>query len=257
MKINVVFIILLLSGCTSKPLFYNDFSPPKDSKQVNIAVEAPAIAEVLPLNVMYRSYKCQVSSRISEREYRDVPGFHNMEILLNRQGNTNVFAKNIPLDGGGRCDWRLSNIITSLKFSKAHPLSINVDSFIGRNLVFIFDTNPPKITGGRINKTKGNLYISKKYFPWLDKNSKSNKLTLELFGGQLYEYYEISQPQKTLWKPIIPEGVYVTSEYTGNPELDKQGKFARYSDGTVSQGDSNDEMYKKLLLLTSEGTAND
>ncbi|MGO2307149.1 MAG: hypothetical protein ACTH5W_20885, partial [Providencia sp.] len=242
-------IVLLLSGCSSQPLFYNEFLPPKDSKQVTIEVDVPQGYEIRPLNVMYRSDKCKVNRRVSEREYRDVPGFHNMEILLNQQGNTSIFAKEIPITGGGRCDWRLSNVTASLDFSKNHPLAHTAKTFIGRSLIFIFDTNSPKRSGGYINKVKGNLIISKKHFPKINKNSINNKLVLTLLGGSLYEYYDISQPQKIQWKPIVRNNIYVMTEYSGNAEKDKKGKQVKYSDGTVSQGDTDDEMYKKLLSM--------
>ncbi|MGO2307151.1 MAG: hypothetical protein ACTH5W_20895 [Providencia sp.] len=249
MKTKIIAIVLLLSGCSSQPLFYNEFSPPNDSKQVTIEVDVPPNTNISPLNVMYRSYKCKVSRSVSEREYRDVPGFHRMEVLLSKQESTTLFTKGIPINGGGKCDWRLSNITMGLKFNKNQPLSFNVSDFIGTNLVLIFDNNPPQINGGRAIKVVGDLTISKYYFPWLDKGVKGDKPTLRVFGGESYIYYNISNPQTILWQPKINNETYIITEYPESKRSVGIKTLIKYSDGSVSQGDSYDKKYKKLLSM--------
>ena len=233
LKTSVMCFVLLtfLSGCAK------DYSmnPPPDSEKVEIVIKMPQELEPEPLRVMYRSSVCRKVVHDGDGRPESLEGYNGYGSELTRRGATEFYETKLSIDGGGRCKWRLSNVIFGIKYRIPSGFGEGVTSGIGGTVIIKFDEKNAPISVGGVRVVVGpDLKIVKDYYPWVSENfidgyAKSANLSSESGG---YLTYEAREARNIYFEPVLHSDVVVTSV---SPKKHVIGDFIRfhYPDGTV------------------------
>ncbi|WP_368879312.1 hypothetical protein [Proteus mirabilis] len=243
--------MLLLSGCHSLiSKIDTTFLPPENGRTVKISVDVPDIAELSPIEIMYRSNICLSNKGNGNKEKYVVAG-HNYYIdTLKKESKNSIYSIELPILGGGKCDWQLSNVTLRLTLKKNNSFTKDIVDIVGTGVIIIFDNNQPQRSGGRAINKKGDFDIVSDYFPWINRSFKnSNDISLWLYGKALFLYYQSRDAQQITWKPIIHSDIVVYSEYPAEEKTEGVSTIYSYPDGTKSANRNGKPDYNKLLSL--------
>ena len=186
--INVALLLLALplNGCASRPDY--TLNPPARTEWVNVTVELPPYTEVAPMDVLYRSDKCQREVYDEKIEsHRSLERGKNPRVVrMIQQGNSNIWHSRIASDGGGKCEWKLS--VLRIDIQPVHTLPLAKEKkLIQTSYAFSFDSEDYVGGGGVgiVRKTQGDLTINTVLFPMVVINHALNKQTLRFFAGDV------------------------------------------------------------------------
>jgi hypothetical protein len=222
----------VLVGCAKD----RSFAPPADSEYVTVTVKVPPDFEAETMLVMYRSSVCKRRRSDSAGRPYEISGFNNMEIQPRRSGTTDLYEAKLAVDGGGQCQWRLSNVTFGI--AHPHPIVHGADWFGGGGgVVVIFDENNSN-RGGATFFADGDLIITKDYYPWIDEERLGQPaVSFSLFGsGYAYLMYKAATAKEIYFEPVV-HSKYVLRSI--GPKVKKDGNYTTfiYPDGsTFSNG---------------------
>jgi hypothetical protein len=205
MKVLCLLPLLALSGC----VLSEDLSPPPDAKMVNIAVVKPAELDILPMDVIYRSEKCRDKIFTSTGSITTRPGYHLFTVPFKPDAGSDTVSNKIALDGGGQCEWKLSNIKIEFQYGSLNAFGDDVKTNIPSDIVFIFDGNPPSRGDGHYEDVYGDVNITKNYFPLIRKKTTSNGILILSIQGQPMLTYRVHDAMNIFFKPDIHSNLLV------------------------------------------------
>lgn len=249
--LNKTFIALLallfsLSGCGEN----HSLAPPPDSEQMTVTVKVPKELQAETLEVMYRSPICKRIKYNSSGQPIEVQGYHGVDVQLKREGQTDLYSAKLPIDGGGDCQWHLSNITFGVAYANPGHYGENVTYGSGGGVVVMFDHNRPSLSPGLPIKVDGNLVIQKDYYPWLHERFIGGyQKNINLAGeGGIYLMYQALRAQSVYFEPMLHPGFLVTSEGT---KVHKVGDFIRftYPDGSSAADGRAKPDFRKLQAV--------
>jgi hypothetical protein len=153
------------------------------------------------------------------------------------------------MDGGGACQWRLSNVTFGVVYADPTRFGESVVVGGGGGIVVIFDqNNSPR--GGADFQIDGDLMIKKDYYPWLKENFLDGYVKRISLAGEasLYLKYQALQARQVFFEPVLHSNYLVTSEGT---KIHKVGSFIKftYPDGTVVADGSHNPDLRKLQAI--------
>ncbi|NWA03807.1 hypothetical protein [Pseudomonas gingeri] len=222
-------LFVSLSGCAK------DYSlaPPPDSEQITVTVKVPKELEAETMNVMYRSSICKRITRGASGQRIELDGYRNVDMQPQRQGQSDLYEAKLPIDGGGKCQWRLSNVIFGVVYSNPTYFGENVTYGAGGGVVVMFDrNNSPR--GGSGIKVDGDLTIKKDYYPWISEDFLGPyRKTVSLAGeGSIYVKYRALQARQVYFEPVLHSDFVL---YSAGPKVKKKGNYTTftYPDGSV------------------------
>jgi hypothetical protein len=226
---SAVFTVLAsLSGCAKD----RSLAPPPDSEMMTVTVKVPAELEAETLDAMYRSPICKKVKRGANGERFELPGYHPKSVQLQREGQTDLYTARLPIDGGGACQWRLSNIVFGVGYSYPTRFGKNVTFGYGGNVVVSFDDNRPSI-GGWSKKVDGDLVLKTDYYPCIDEFLRGPyRKTVSLKGpGDSYMSYDAYTARRVYFEPVLHSDFVV---HTVGPKVKKDGNYTTitYPDGS-------------------------
>ncbi|EHG7581557.1 MULTISPECIES: hypothetical protein [Citrobacter] len=160
---NVLYLLplLALSGCALS----EDLSPPADGKTVKVSVVKPADVDILPMDVIYRSEKCRDKVFTSTGAITSRAGYHLLTVPFKPETGSGIVSNRVALDGGGQCEWKLSNIRFQFKFSDMTKFGADIKNNIPNDIVYVFDNNPPPRGNGHYEDVYGDIKIENDYYP--------------------------------------------------------------------------------------------
>ncbi|CAI2026623.1 Uncharacterised protein [Serratia quinivorans] len=164
MKIaNVLYLLplLALSGCALS----ENLSPPANGKAVKVAVVKPADVDILPMDVIYRSEKCRDKIFTSTGAINSRAGYHLLTVPFKAEPGSDTVSNSVALDGGGQCEWKLSNIRFQFKFSNMAKFGADIKKNVPNDIVFVFDKNSPPRGDGHYKDVSGAIEIESDYYP--------------------------------------------------------------------------------------------
>jgi len=208
-KTNVLYLLplLVLSGC----VLSEDLSPPVDGKAVKIAVVKPADVDILPMDVIYRSEKCRDKIFTSTGTISSRAGYHLLTVPFTPEKGNDIVSNNVDLDGGGRCEWKLSNIKFDFQYHDMKKFGEGVKRNIPSDIVFVFDKNAPPRGDGHYEDIYGVIEIKKNYYPLIrKKNTNENMLVLSVQGQPMLTY-RVYDTNSIVFKPIFHSDMIVNA----------------------------------------------
>ena len=243
--IAIVAMVISLSGCAK------DYSlaPPADSEKVTVTVKVPKDLTARPMQVIYRSTICTFTDHTAMGKPYQRDEYQRTDIWPVRQGQSDLYRAELAMDGGGACQWRLSNVTFGVAYADPARFGESVNFGGGGGVVVIFDhNNSPR--GGADFKVEADLTIKKDYYPWVSEAFLGGyKKHVSLAGeGNLYLKYQALQARQVFFEPVLHSNYLVTSEGT---KVHKVGSFIKftYPDGSVVADGSHSPDLRKLQTI--------
>ncbi|HDF2326860.1 TPA: hypothetical protein PC537_000380 [Morganella morganii] len=247
LTVTVLLLPVILTGCA----YSTTLSPPADSRNIHFSATVPADLESLPLSAMYRSKKCTRTRTSGSGKSYEVPGFNSAKYPLSVTASGDVTA-DIPVNGGGYCDWQLSNIKFEVKLKNPQKIDPEITKNYGFETVFITDNNAPQVFNGGYNSRNGDFNELLLLFPFIrerafDKHEKlffiigeSDTLTYRLFNnGNIHLTIKYEKNMFSYWSDLVKE------------KIDKK-TYLKYPDGGIEYDSGIFPDYKKLLKIREE-----
>jgi hypothetical protein len=246
-KTTVVLLVLFtsLSGCAMD----RRLAPPPDSELMTITVKVPKELEAEMLEVMYRSPICKRITSGASGQRIELQGYHAIDVQLQQQGQSDLYEAKLPMDGGGACQWRLSNVIFGVAYSNPTQFGENVTYGAGGGVVAIFDQNN-SLRGGADIEVEGDLTIKKDYYPWLSEAFLGGyRKRISLTGeGDIYLTYQALQARRVYFEPVLHSDFIATSQ---GSRVHKVGSYITftYPDGSTSADGRSKPDFRKLQAI--------
>ncbi|WP_380177462.1 hypothetical protein [Kalamiella sp. sgz302252] len=224
--INLFYLTLLLS--LSSCALSEDFSPPADGKTVKVAVVKPADIDILPMDITYRSEKCRDKIFTSAGAISSRAGYHLLTVPFKPEAGSDIVSNSVALDGGGRCEWKMSNIRFEFQHHDMKKFGGDIKENIPNDIVFVFDKNSPPRGNGHYEELYGPLSIVKYYFPLVKKAFRGDGGSVLNIMGQPMLSYRIQNTNSILFKPVINSDLLVN---VFPPEKKGDGYLLIYPNG--------------------------
>lgn len=246
MPVALLALFVSLSGCAK------DYSlaPPPDSEQITVTVKVPKELAAETLEVMYRSAICKRTTRGASGQVIELEGYHGIDVQLQRQGQSDLYQASLPMDGGGACQWHLSNVMFGVAYGDPTRFGENVTYGAGGGVVVMFDHNRPSRSSGLPIKIDGDLTIKKDYYPWLSEAFLGGyRKQISLAGeGNIYLSYQALQARQVYFEPVLHSEFAV---YSVQPKEKKKGNHTAftYPGGNVVTDGRSDPDFRKLQAI--------
>ena len=245
--VTVLLLPVILTGCA----YSTTLSPPADSRNIHFSATVPADLESLPLSAMYRSKKCTRTRTSGSGKSYEVPGFNSAKYPLSVTASGDVTA-DIPVNGGGYCDWQLSNIKFEVRLKNPQVIESGIVDNFGFKTVFITDNNAPQAFDGGYIPYKGDFNGSLLLFPFVSEFFLGgHKKTVELVGESDMLTYRLSGTDNI--NIMVNYEKNMVSRWTGVKEK-KEGNrtVITYPNGEEERKSKSYPDYKKLLKIYEE-----
>jgi len=245
--IGAVLVLFSLHGCAQN----QSFSPAPGGEEVSITVKVPQNLAAEPMRVMYRSEKCPIKRSGADWSTYEEDGYLSTTIEPQQLGRSDLYEAKLPVNGAGKCRWKLSNVTFGVTYSKTAHFGENVKSGPGGGVIVMFDQHLPQQRSAfePTMQVSGDLLIKKDYYPWVNEQFLIRHETLVWLVGQgeMYSYYRALTARKVIFEPTVYADHVV---YSVGPKVHKKGNRNRYtySDGSVVMGGS-DPSFKKLQAI--------
>ncbi|GAC1035228.1 hypothetical protein thsps21_60600 [Pseudomonas sp. No.21] len=199
--VAALYLLVSQTGCAQ--LMNQDLSPPSVGETVSVSVKVPKDLVANTMRVMYRSEKCPITRSDGSGGRYKIDGAKAIEVEPQRQGMTDIYEAKLAKDGGGFCEWKLSNVTFGIHFGNTEQFGEKVDFSGGGEVVVIFDNNLPQqqsMYGAR--DVDGDVLISEDYFPWLSKIFlNGERSVIELYGSQSFLTFKSLSARKVVFQP--------------------------------------------------------
>jgi hypothetical protein len=247
MKLLIPIIALLttLSGCAKD----YTLAPPADSEKVTVTIKVPKELEAQTMKVMYRSTLCTFTSRTASGVPYKREGYQKADIQPIQRGQSDLYDAKLPIDGGGACQWRLSNVTFGVAYENPSQFGEGVTYGAGGGVVVAFDHNSPSRSGSRI-QVDGDLSIIKDYYPWVDEEFLGQyRKSVSLLGeGNIYLGYKAVQARSVYYEVILHSGFVLCS---AGPKKKQKGNYTVYKfpDGSVVEDGRPDSTFLRMQAI--------
>jgi hypothetical protein len=225
----ILLALFSLSGCAKD----RSLAPPPDSEQVTVTVKVPKELVTEELKIIYRSSICTRTVYNVHDEPVELDGTNGTHTQLQQQGDSDLYQAKVAVDGGGECQWRLSNLTFGVAYADPTIFGENVTFGAGGGVVVIFDQNNSWL-GGATFKVDGDLTIKKDYYPWLSEHFLGGyRKEISLAGqGDIYLMYKALQARSVYFEPVLHSDFILHSV---GPKVKKEGNYISYTypDGSV------------------------
>ncbi|NLS55074.1 hypothetical protein [Hafnia alvei] len=228
-------VVFLLNGCAQAT--DRTLSPPSNTEWVNIEIKNPSpYTKPFPLEVLYVSTTCKrkLMSMRDGQHYEKV-GLNPIKIPLQEKNSSGVWIAKIAKDGGGKCNWKLSEFNLGIEYVDTTHLGKDLVPGTAVGATIAFDDNATK--NGRFKVFENpELVLSPAYYPLVQTNKRiSANDMLNLFGENDFMQIKMVSPAKAIqviFKPTLDESKLVKMIA---PKEHKVGAFYKiiYPDGTV------------------------
>jgi len=244
---GVLLLLFSLNGCAQNQAF----TPAPDGEQVTITVKVPQNLAAEPMRVMYRSEKCPIKRSGADWSSYEEDGYLSTTVQPQQQGQSDLYEAKLPINGEGRCQWRLSNVTFGVTYANTMHFGENVKAGPGGGAIVMFDQHLPQQRSAfqATIKVNGDLVISKDYYPWASEHFLGGHEKLaRLFGeGEIYLYYRALNARKVVFEPLLHADYAL---YSVGQKVKKEGSYTRYvyPDGRVT-ADGRNPSFQKLQSI--------
>ena len=239
-----IFFIVSCANATDRTL-----SPPSNTEWVDVQIKNPSpYTKPFPLEVLYVSTTCKrelVSMR--DGQHYEKVGLNPIKIPLQEKDSSGVWIAKIAKDGGGKCNWKLSEFNLGIEYIDATHLGKGLVPGTAVGATIAFDDNATKNGLFKVSENS-ELILSPAYYPLVQDNKRiSENNMLNLFGKKDFMQIKMVSSAKDIqvvFKPTLDESKLVKMIA---PKEHKAGAFYKiiYPDGTVvSDGTTHPDVNK-------------
>ncbi|WP_176517607.1 hypothetical protein [Pseudomonas faucium] len=240
-----------LAGCAID----KSLSPAMDGEQITVTLKVPEELVAREMQVIYRSKLCTFTDHSASGVPYQRDGYQRTDIQPVRQGQSDLYEAKLAVDGGGSCQWRLSNVTFGVRYKTPTLFGDGAVHGAGGGVVVIFDNNNSG-RGGADREVEGDLILKQDFYPWVhERYIGGYRKSVSLKGeGSIYIKYKAARARYVYYEPVVH------SEFVARSVgLKKQRIGARiifhYPDGSSSPEIQTEPSYRKLqaIRLAAEG----
>ncbi|WEK28262.1 MAG: hypothetical protein P0Y58_15230 [Candidatus Pseudomonas phytovorans] len=227
----------------------DELSPDVDGEKVILRVKVPNELAAREVEALYRSTVCtSVAYDMDGNPYKR-DGYRQLNVQSVREGDTNVLRTELPVDRGGRCRWRLSNVLFGIRYGETSQFGESVTRGGGGGVIVLFDESNSPGSGSAI-EVEGDLDIRPDYYPWLSERfigGYSKDANLVTNRSPYIRYLGLTA-RRVNFEPALHSGYLVRSV---GPKIKRKGDYAmfHYSDGSSSTEDWGEPSFRKLQAM--------
>ncbi|MBD2797818.1 hypothetical protein ID856_14925 [Xenorhabdus sp. 18] len=245
--LSSLLVVFFIQGCAS-----GSFSPPINGESIHLTATLPDELDALPISAMYRSKICRKERRTANMKSYSVPGFHHATYPLSI-GQSNQVEVSVPKEGGGKCDWKLSNITFEVKLKDTSTIAPLIEKNFGFDTTFVIDGNAPQVFDGGYIKKTGDLNEEIILFPLLRER---------FLGGHSQSFYLVGKYDVMTYKMVNGRKIHLNvlyekkllSYWYGGKHKDADTSMT-YPDGTIIyNGDVIPDFDKLMRILESRNS---
>ncbi|UAN18710.1 hypothetical protein [Enterobacter asburiae] len=209
-------------------------SPPSNTEWVNIEIKNPSsYTKPFPLEVLYVSTTCkrELMSMRDGHHYEKV-GYNPVKIPLQKQSDSDMWVAKIAKDGGGKCNWQLSEFNLGIEYIDATHLGKGLVPGNAVGATIAFDDNATK--NGLFKTVHGDINLSPIYYPYIrERKLNSTETSLSLLGEEIFISLKADGTNKVSFIPRLDESK--VNRYIGVAKKEP-GSYAKiiYPDGSVA-----------------------
>lgn len=246
-------LLTFISGCAKD----DSISPQPGGEKVTITIKPPDELEPEVMRVIYRSAKCPRITLDGDGRPETIEGYNAFEVALHRNGADNLYRTDLFVDGGGACEWRLSNVMFGVTYREPSRFGENVLAGGGGGVIVVLDHNNPQLrVGGAVRLEGSELRIVKDYYLWVSERYTGGyvkRVSLSGYGSG-YLTYEARQARNVYFEPVFHSAFVVTSVA---PRRHAVGDFIKffYPDGTVESDPEGRPNFKKMQEIRLKAEA--
>ncbi|WEK28263.1 MAG: hypothetical protein P0Y58_15235 [Candidatus Pseudomonas phytovorans] len=224
----------------------DELSPDDDGEKVILRVKVPSELAAREVEALYRSTVC---TSVAYDMYGDPykrDGYRQLDVQSVREGDTNVLRTELPVDRGGPCRWRLSNVTFGIRYGETSQFGENVAHGGGGGVVVMFDESNSPGSGLGI-KVEGDVDVRPDYYPWLNERfigGYRRDASLVTRRSPYIRYLALTA-RRINFEPALHSGYLVRSV---EPKVKRKGDYTifHYSDGSSSTEDWGEPSFRKL-----------
>ena len=224
--------VFLLNGCAQAT--DRTLSPPSDTEWIDVQIKNPSpYTKPFPLEVLYISTMCKrelVSMR--DGQHYEKVGYNPVKIPLQKHNDSDIWVAKIAKDGGGKCNWKLSEFNLGIEYVDATHLGKGLVPGTSVGATIAFDDNATK--NGLFKTVHGDITLSPKYYPYIrERKLNTTETSLSLLGAQNFISLRGNATTKVSFMPFLDETK--VTRYIG-VEKKEPGAHAKiiYPDGSVA-----------------------
>ncbi|MDC9623461.1 hypothetical protein PSI22_17920 [Xenorhabdus sp. XENO-7] len=244
--LSFLIALFFLQGCAQS----DSFSPPMNGENIHFTATIPDELDALPISAMYRSKICRKERRTANMKSYSVPGFHHATYPLSI-GQSNQVEVSVPKEGGGKCDWKLSNITFEVKLKDTSKIAPLIKNNFGFKTTFVTDGNSPQEFDGGYLKINGDLHEKIILFPLLTKLFLSvNETSFYLIGKGDPLTYKIGTAKNINLSYIYIKqmlSIWIDRKNNDRP-------FMTYPNGDIVYGEVRPEYETLMRILESRNS---
>jgi hypothetical protein len=240
-------LLISLTGCAQN----QTLALPPGGAQVSITVKVPPNLAADPMRAMYRSEKRPIKRSGADWSSYEEDGYLSTTVQPQAlHGQSDVYETKLAINGGGQCQWQLSNVTFGVTYAKTSHFGENVRGGPGGGVIVMFDHHIPQQRSAfePTIKVSGDVLIKKDYYPLVNEQfiGKHEKVVW-LFGeGEIYSYYRAPHARKVTFEPQL-HADYIL--YSVEPKVQNEGyRRDTYPDGSVTS-DGRDPSFKRLQAI--------
>lgn len=246
-RTHLMLLIMFVStlGCTTD----QNLSPITDGEQITVTIKVPEelIAEVM--QVRYRSKVCTFTDYTASGEPYQRYGYQRTDIQPVRVGQTALYEAKLPVDGGGACQWRLSNVTFGVMYEDTTQFGAEVKYGAGGGVIVMFDNNNAS-RSGPYRKIDGDLVVRQDYYPWLHEGFIGGHRKRIYLAGEsdIYISYQALNARSVYFEPTLHSGFVARSM---GPKVvgDNHKTVFHYPDGSSSPERQFQPSFRKLQSI--------
>ena len=249
------YLVVLITALTSLSGCTKDYSlaPPADSEQITVTIKVPDQLKAETMLVVYRSKLCVFTDRNPSGVAYTSEGYQKADIQPERQGQSDLYVAKLPVDGGGACQWRISNVTFGVVYENPAQFGEGITHGTGGGVVVVFDYNKTLSSGSNLI-INGDLKIKEEYYPWVDEvflGRYINTINL-LGGGHKYLRYQAIQARNIYFEPVLHSAFVL---YSKGPK--KKGNYTSftYPDGSIESDGRPTSKFLNLQLIRKASEA--
>jgi len=244
---GALLLLASLGGCAQQPAF----APVPGGEQVTITIKVPQDLAADTMRVMYRSAKCPSRESADGIAY-EVDGFYPIEVQPRQVGQSDLYEAKLARDGGGACQWKLSNVTFGVRYSNTTRFGEQVKPGGGGGIIVMFDNNFPQQRSypDRTEVVTGDLLIVRDYYPWVSESFLGGyEKQARLVGpGDIYLAFKSLTAKKVRFIPALHDENIV---YSVEGRVKKKGNYTQftYPDGSIIADGSSEPDFDKLQAI--------
>ncbi|HDR2403750.1 TPA: hypothetical protein QCJ32_002816 [Enterobacter asburiae] len=131
---------------------------------VSVIATMPTDSKILPLEIMYRSTTCLKSHKDSNGDVVKESGYHFIKKEFHLASGESIFNLDVSRDGGGQCNWRLSNVTLGFNLKELPSDKDEKSENIPIKETIVFDDDSPQRLSRAYEVINGNATLNDDYF---------------------------------------------------------------------------------------------